>query len=358
MSELTRFLAGSTLHPQRPIPILTSSRIRLARNIGQEIFPERLSPQQREELKNRIIDRLKNLPEFKSFVIFEMHNLTLSEAGVLAERHLISKELVEREGAAVLISPDRKISIMINEEDHFRIQIVDTEMNLAPLSKTAESVTSAIAREFPFADSPRYGFLTACPTNLGTGMRVSVMMHLPGLVMDGEIEKVIRSLNMCGLTVRGSFGEGSDAAGSIFQISNQRTLDRSAEKIVENVQDWLKSLIEQERNARRRVVRRNRNVFLDQVGRLYGEFRFGILLSENEALTGLSIMRLACDLGIFPEYTRIRFDELLTESRDAHIYVRNKIAGTSKPNELADRCRATLFREAFATLPPPDFSRI
>lgn len=358
MSDLKRFLANSTLCPQHSLPVLLSSRIRLARNLADEVFPDRLSPQRREDLKKRILDKLTKLPGLGDAVVFEMHDLAPEEAEILVERHLISKELVEREGAAVLISPDRKISVMINEEDHFRIQIMDTEMNLSRLAGTARELVGSIARELPLAFSPRYGFLTACPTNLGTGMRVSVMAHLPGLVMDGLMEKVVRSLNMCGLTVRGSLGEGSEAAGSIFQISNQRTLDLPEEKIVDNLCDWLKSLIEQERNARRRVLRRNRNVFFDQIGRLYGEARFGMLISENEALTGLSLMRLACDLGIFPEYARVRFDELLVETRDAHIRFRNKITDSAKPCELADRCRAALFRETFATLPPPDFSRL
>lgn len=358
MSDLKRFLANSPLHTQRSVPILLSSRVRFARNLAGEIFPDRLSPQQRDELKNRILKTLKKLPEFEDAVVFEMHDLSLVESEILVERHLISKELVEREGAAVIISSDRKISVMINEEDHFRIQVMDAEMNLSTLAETAQKIADAIADKLPFASTERYGYLTACPTNLGTGMRVSVMAHLPGLVMDGQMEKVVRSLNMCGLTVRGSLGEGSDAAGSIFQISNQRTLNQPAGKIVETLRDWLKSLVEQERNARRRVVRRSKNMFFDQVGRLYGEARFGMLLSENEALTGLSLMRFACDLGIFPEYTRVRFDELLNETQDAHIRFRNKIAGTSKPNELADRCRATLFRETFATLPPPDFSKL
>ena len=358
MSDLKRFLADSNLLPHRSLPILISSRVRLARNLADKVFPERLSPQEREDIKQCILSTLKKLPELADSVCFEMHDLALSEAEMLVERHLISKELVEREGAAVVISPDRKLSIMINEEDHFRIQVMDAEMNLSLLAETARTLSEAIARELPFASSPRYGFLTACPTNLGTGMRVSVMAHLPGLVMDGQMEKVVRSLNMCGLTVRGSLGEGSDAAGSIFQISNQRTLAQTPQKIAATLQDWLKSLVEQERNARRRIVRRNKSIFCDQVGRIYGESRFGMLTSEGEALTGLSLMRLACDLGIFPEYTRVRFDELLIETQDAHIRFRNKIAGTAKPSELADRCRATLFRETFATLPPPDFSRI
>lgn len=357
MSELKRFLADSTLLPQRSIPILMKSRIRLARNLSDAVFPDRLSPQQRDDLKNRIIKVLKGLPRFEDFAVFQMQDLTLGEAEILVERHLISKELVEREGAAVLISPDRKTSIMVNEEDHFRIQFMDTESDLLPLLNAAREVEEYIRLEFPFARSSRYGYLTACPTNLGTGLRASAMLHLPGLVMDGQMEKVVRSLNMCGLAVRGSFGEGSDAAGSIFQISNQRTLVRESKKIVDNLQDWLKSLVAQERNARRRVIRRQKNVFCDQVGRLYGEARFGMLCSEGEALTGLSLLRLACDFGVFPEYVRTRVDELLTETQEAHIRFRNKIAGMARPNELSDRSRATLLREALATVPPPDFSK-
>lgn len=357
MSAIKRFLADSTLLPRRSLPILMSSRVRVARNLADEIFPERLSPQARETVKNRILAVLTRLPEFENATVFEMHDLSLGEAKMLVERHLISNDLVEREGAAVVIAADQKVAVMLNEEDHFRIQSLDTEMDLSVPAALANAVERAIAREFRFAESSRYGFLTACPTNLGTGMRVSVMAHLPGLVMDGQMGKVVRSLNMCGLAVRGWLGEGSDAAGSIFQISNQRTLGIAPEKIVENLQSWLQSLVEQERNARRRILRKGKNVFFDQIGRIYGEARFGVLLSEAEAISALSLLRQACDLGIFPEYARARFDDLLVEGQDAHIFFRNKITGTARPNEWADRCRSQLFRETFATIPPPDFSK-
>lgn len=357
MSALKRFLAESAMLPCRSLPILLSSRVRLARNIADEIFPERLSSQRRYAIKKRMLEVLLALPEFENASVFEMQELALAEAEILVERHLISKELLEREGAAVVISQNQKIAVMINEEDHFRIQALDAETNLSSLSSLAHSVAASIGKKLRFAESPRYGFLTACPTNLGTGIRVSVMAHLPGLIMDGQMGKVVRSLNMCGLAVRGWLGEGSDAAGSIFQISNQRTLGTDAEKIVANLQEWQQSLVEQERNARRRVLRKSKNVFFDQIGRIYGESRFGVLLSAGEALSALSLLRLACDLGIFPEYARARFDDLLIEGQNAHVFFRNKIAGTSHPNEFADSCRAKLFREAFATIPPPDFSK-
>lgn len=357
MSALARFLADSALTARPSLPILRSFRIRLARNLSDAFFPDRLAPRERDALKTRMLDALTRLPEFEDATIFDMRELTPTEARLLAERRLISAELVEREGAAVIISADRKCAVMLNEEDHLRIQTTVTDPDLAQLARTASALSEAIGAALPYARSPRYGFLTACPTNLGTGMRVSVMAHLPGLVMDGQMEKVVRALDMCGMTVRGWLGEGSEPTGGFFQISNRRTLDRPAAEIVANLLEWSRSIIEQERNARRRVVRKNRVGVADQIGRVYGESRFGVTLSQGEAVSALSLLRLACDLGVFPEYARARIDDLLEEALDAHIAFRKKIPEDREHKTALDRARASLFREVFSTVPPPDFSK-
>lgn len=358
MSALARFLADSALITRPSLPVLRSSRVRLARNLADAFFPDRLAPRERDALKTRMIDALTRLPEFEGATVFDMRGLEPTEARLLAERRFISAELVGREGAAVVVSADRKCSVMLNEEDHLRIQATDANPDLARLARAAEALSDAIGAALPYARSPRYGFLTACPTNLGTGMRVSVMAHLPGLVMDGQMEKVVRALDMCGMTVRGWLGEGSDATGSFFQISNRRTLDRPADAIVADLVEWSRSLVEQERNARRRVVRKNRTGVADQIGRVYGESRFGVTLSQGEAVSALSLLRLACDLGVFPEYARARIDDLLEEALDAHVAFRQKIPEDREHAAALDRARATLFRETFSTIPPPDFSKL
>lgn len=355
MSTFSDFFKKTTGTPNRSVPVILRARARLARNLSEDFFPERLNPKERNAVKNKILATLKKSKILAGTFVFDMETIEPAEKEILVERHLISKDLAERAGAAVVISPDAKISVMINEEDHFRIQIMDSETDLKKIHRHAQQLGDELSTLFPFAFSEQHGFLTACPTNLGTGLRISAMVHLPALVMDGQMEKVVRALNICGLTVRGWHGEGSESIGSIFQISNRHTLGVSEEKIVANLQNWLEGIVEQEKNARRRVLQRDKFAFFDQVSRIYGELRYSVLLSEAEAMSMLSVVRMACDLGIFPEFTRQRIDDLLLESQAAHVAF---YAGTPQTTETLPRARANSFRDAFSIIPPPTFSAV
>jgi len=190
------------------------------------------------------------------------------EKQILVERHLISRELSGSvQGSAVLISKDQSFSVMVNEEDHLRIQILRAGFQLKKAWTTINEFDTALEDNLDFAFSPTLGYLTACPTNLGTGMRGSAMMHLPALVMAGQMEKIVRAVNQLGMVVRGLFGEGSDASGSIFQISNQTTLGESEEEIIKRLNSALQSIIEHELNAREKLLEADAGKVFDKVGR-------------------------------------------------------------------------------------------
>ena len=338
MSDLKRFLADSNLLPHRSLPILISSRVRLARNLADKVFPERLSPQEREDIKQCILSTLKKLPELADSVCFEMHDLALSEAEMLVERHLISKELVEREGAAVVISPDRKLSIMINEEDHFRIQVMDAEMNLSLLAETARTLSEAIARELPFASSPRYGFLTACPTNLGTGMRASVMMFLPALTRGGYMESLANRLSKIGLTVRGLFGEGSGAHGSIYQISNQVTLGVSEEEILRRLNEAVTQITASEQKARESITGDALDRLTDRIKRSEGVLKYAYMISSSEFIKLFSDVRFGIALGVVEGVGYGQLGELLVAAMPATLTL--EAEPSPKTEAARDKLRA------------------
>ena len=207
---------------------------------------------------------------------------------------------------------------MINEEDHLRIQYQDW-FQLAFFMEKVERIDAELESGLDLAFSKEFGYLTACPTNLGTALRASVMMHLPGLVISEHMEKVTRAVNQLGITVRGLFGEGSDATGHVFQISNQQTLGESEEAIISRLGAVFKTIIDHEINARFKYLEENRSRLLDQIGRAFGILQNAHLLTSNEAMGMLSLIRLAVDLGMLPESNRTNIDRLFIECQPGHI---------------------------------------
>ena len=336
-------------------PIVLSTRIRLARNLNRFPFPGRAKGEQRRELARVCRETLESLPKMKKAQTYAMRDLNEVEKQVLVERHLVSRELSSCKDGMVVISRDQTCSVMINEEDHLRIQVVRGGFHLKRAWKQADSLDTAIEGALDFAFSPSLGYLTACPTNVGTGMRASAMLHLPGLVMAGQMDKVMRALNQDGLAVRGWFGEGSEAFGSIFQISNQQTLGPSETEILNTLSGWLKSVIEQEENARLRLLEDNPEQFFDKLSRSFGVLRHARLLSSSEAMNNLSLMRLACDMGVFPEDYRALVDRLIIENQPGHIQIRTEV---ELDTHKRDFIRAAIFRESFKQLPDPAFDII
>ena len=218
-----------------------------------------------------------------------------------------------------------------------------------------DAFDSELEKSLDIAFSSEFGYLTACPTNLGTGLRASVMMHLPGLFLSGEMERVIRAVNQLGITVRGLFGEGSDAAGHIFQISNQQTLGESEQGILKRLSVVLKTVVDHEMNARRKYLEQNRTMVCDRIGRSFGTLKNAHIISSDEALNLLSIIRAAVDFEILPDDLRPKVDKLMIECQPGHIQYAVK---ESIDPEVRDVSRANKLREAFEKFPTLDFDKI
>ena len=334
-------------------PIVLSTRIRLARNLATCPFPARARPLQRRKVQKRCLDALATLPRLHHGHFLAMDGIDSLNRALLAERHLISKELAASRSGAVAISRDQTCSIMVNEEDHLRIQVLRGGFQLLRAWRIATQVDTALERTLAMAYTERLGYLTACPTNVGTGLRASTMLHLPGLVFDGEMQRVIRALNQDGLVVRGWHGEGSESTGCIFQVSNQHTLGNSEQAILAHLVFWLRHIIEHEQHARYRLMRENAPRLVDRIMRSHGILTLAHILKTGEAMDALSCMRLACDLGMLPPETRALVDRLTLHCQPAHIQ-----AAVKEKLNPAERAfiRARLFREAFASTPPPDYA--
>jgi protein arginine kinase len=334
--------------------IVLMTRIRLARNLAGKPFPGWSKQAQRAEILEACRVAVASTPPMKrsaSAIVSELSDL---EKQMLVERHLISRELSgSSEGAGVVINKDQTVSVMINEEDHLRIQVLRAGFQLKKAWSIINTLDSELEGRLDYAFSPRLGYLTACPTNLGTGMRASAMMHLPALVISGQMEKVVRAVNQLGMVVRGLFGEGSDASGSIFQISNQTTLGESEEAIIKRLGSVLESIVEHELNARAKLLEGDSIKLFDKIGRAYGILQNSHQLTSTEAMNLLSLLRLGIDLGVFPEESRAIIDRLFIESQPGH--VQNSAKHDLASNER-DILRASRLRTEFATFAKPTFS--
>lgn len=348
--------AELTQKASKSSPVVLSTRLRLARNMAETAFPERANAAQRRDIMASCAEQLAAMRQTKNGDLLEISELSDLEKQVLVERHLISRELCEgMAGSAVYINKDQTCSVMINEEDHLRIQFLKSGFNLKSVWKQIDRFDSDLERSFNVAFSPEFGYLTACPTNLGTGLRASVMMHLPGLVISEHMERVIRAVNQLGITVRGLYGEGSDASGHVFQISNQQTLGESEAEIVDRLGNVLKTVIDHEVNARFKYLEDERSKLLDQIGRAFGVLRGAHVVSSTEAMNLLSLMRLAVDFGMLPEENRSAVDRLFIECQPGHIQYEAK-QGIDPDGR--DTVRADRLREEFTQLPPLDFDKL
>ncbi len=337
-------------------PVVLSTRVRLARNITDIPFPGWAKEAQRREVLSACMGVIAKLPQMKKGSQFSVDDLSDLEKQILMERHLISRELINaKKGSGLVISEDQSCAVMVNEEDHLRIQHLRSGFRFKEAWKTINEIDSALEKEIDYAFSLDLGYLTACPTNVGTGMRASAMMHLPALVIASQMEKVIRAVNQLGIAVRGVFGEGSDASGSIFQISNQQTLGESEEDIIKRLVNVLNSVIEQENNARNKLLEKDPIKLVDKMSRAYGVLKNSHLLSSAEAMNLLSLLRLAIDLKVLPEDNRGQIDRLFIESRPGHIQYAAE--DEIDPNQR-DEYRAKYIRAQFTELKSLNFDKL
>jgi protein arginine kinase len=334
--------------------IVLMTRIRLARNLASVPFPGWARPAQREEAYDLCQAAVTSAQLMKRSLTVGVSELSVLEKQILVERHLISRELSgAKSGAGVVISHNQAISVMINEEDHLRIQVLRSGFQLKKAWNAINDLDTALEEQLDYAFSPTKGYLTACPTNLGTGMRASAMMHLPALVIAGQMEKVVRAVNQLGMVVRGQFGEGSDASGSIFQISNQTTLGESEPEIIKRLGSVLNTIIEHESNARHKLIESDAGKLFDKIGRAFGILQNSHVLNSAEAMNLLSLIRLGIDLGIFSEEERPKVDRLFIEAQPGHLQHAQR--GEFDPAQR-DLLRATRLRSEFANFTHPDFS--
>ena len=285
--------------------VVVSSRIRLARNIEGMKFARIASD---EELKN-ILKLMKESKIDGSLHFVNLDDLDSTMQRSLVEKHVISNDLLGMKHAGILLNDNEDVAIMINEEDHLRIQVMKPGFNLEDALSEALKLDDKISEKVKYAYNEKYGFLTACPTNVGTGLRASVMLHLPALRITGKIERVLDVVNKVNLNVRGVYGEGSEAIGDLYQVSNKASLGLSEEEIVNNVKGIVKKLIEQERKAREYLKSKGLE-FEDKVYRAYGSLMYAKKMSYSECAKLISIVRLGINMGIIDEIDNRKLNEI------------------------------------------------
>ena len=332
--------------------IVMSSRIRLARNLSEVVFPGHAKKEQRIQSLEVLRPAVESLPQMKGGFADSMDKLLPLDKQILVERHLISREHAAKgSGSGLVLSADQMLCVMINEEDHLRMQVVFPGLQLSEAWQEIDAVDSQLEKQLQYAYSGELGYLTACPTNLGTGIRVSAMLHLPALVLAEQINQVVQAVNKLGLAVRGLHGEGSEALGNVFQVSNQMTLGEMEAEIIQRIQKVLKQLIQNEENARGTLLEQKPKTVFNQIGRAYGILANAHSISSKEAMNLLSLMRLGVDLEVFTGLNRALVDELFLLSQPAHLQtlftgklsaderdilradmLRDRMAGVSRPN--------------------------
>jgi protein arginine kinase len=337
--------------------IVVSSRVRLARNLRDKPFPGWAKKSERLDVMNLVKQAVEHLPEMAESYSENLEALSPLEKQVLVERHLISREHAAKGvGSAVVMNAPQSLSVMINEEDHLRMQAIRCGLQLDNVFKMINRVDSELEDSLEFAYSSELGYLTACPSNVGTGMRASAMLHLPGLVMSDQINKIINSVNKIGLAVRGLHGEGTEAMGNLFQVSNQTTLGEAEEEIIGRLNRVIEQVIEHEQNARALLAQRKAITLHDQIGRAYGLLCHSYSISSKEALNLLSIIKLGIDLSVFPDAHRFPVDELFIETQPAHLQKGAQVVKMS--SEERDALRATIIRAKLSQVPQPDIARL
>ena len=323
--------------------IVLSTRIRLARNLEGFAFPGRARDGERLRVLSRVREAMDSMPSMQSHLLVRVDNLGGEERLLLHERHLVSKELAGldpqhpvRSGAAVFLGDG--MGVMVNEEDHLRLQTLRSGFALSDAFSDIERIDEELGSRVPFAYHQEFGFLTSCPTNTGTGMRASVLIHLPGLVLTKEIGKTLAGLQQMGLTYRGLYGEGSEVVGNFFQISNQTTLGRPEEEIIDQLMYVLRTVISREEDARRVLLRDAGYIIEDKLWRAYGTLRYARSLSFEEAMNYLSGVRLAVGLKLISGLSVYTLNKLLIFSQSAHLaYAEGKALTESEANLVRAR---------------------
>ena len=331
--------------------IVLSSRVRLARNLKGMAFPGWAKKAERVKALDQIRPAVEALPQMSDAFSESMDNLTVLDKNILVERHLISREhAAKNAGSGLVLNREESLCVMINQEDHLRMQALRPGLQLKQAWHAIDQIDSKLEKKLGYAFNGDLGYLTACPTNLGTGIRVSAMLHLPGLVLAEQINLIIQAVNKLGLAVRGLYGEGTEALGNVFQVSNQMTLGEAETDIVERLNKVLAQIIEHEENARAMLLEKKPKSVYNHIGRAYGVLANAHSISSKETMNLLSLMRLGVDLGLFADVERWLVDELFIVTQPAHLQKRfsEKLSA-----EERDLLRADMLRERLRNVSRP-----
>ncbi len=333
--------------------VVLSSRVRLARNLVGAPFAAKSGRKDRLATLEACRDQVLRAGLAERLVWIDLHEAPMMQRSLLVERQLISKQHSkgrpiglgageDPRGVAFSV-PDERLSIMVNEEDHLRIQTIRSGLALSAAWQDVDKIDDKVEAGLDFAFSPRFGYLTACPTNVGTGVRMSVMLHLPGLRLTGEIEKVKRAATDMSLAVRGFYGEGSEAVGDLYQLSNQTTLGKSEAQILKELEsEIIPRVIEYERESRRNLLEKRRVVIEDQVCRAWGLLNNARLLTTEEAMQALSLVRMGMLTGLLKQgvdYKQV--NQLMLLVQPAHL---QRVVGKELDQEQRRVARATFMR--------------
>jgi protein arginine kinase len=352
--NLHQFLTPPAESARRKGPhdrIVMSSRVRLARNVRNAAFPGWAKKPERIRVLELIRPAIESLPEMQDAFSESMDNLSTLDKQILVERHLISREHAAKSaGSGLVLNREESLCVMINEEDHLRMQALRPGLQLKQAWMAIDQADTSLEKKLDYAFSTDVGYLTACPTNLGTGIRVSAMLHLPGLVLAEQINPIIQSVNKLGLAVRGLYGEGTEALGNVFQVSNQMTLGETETAIVERLDKVLSQIIEHEENARGTLLEKKPKMVYNQIGRAYGTLANAHSISSKETMNLLSMMRLGMDLGLFAGSDRSLTDELFILTQPAHL---QKQHSEKLSAEERDVLRADMLREHLRNVSRP-----
>ena len=329
--------------------IVISSRIRLARNFPIIPFPHWAKKEQEEKIVEKSKAAVLAAPQLKKASFFMLSNLDNLDRQFLVERHLMSHEHAMRSnGKAICLTENEVISIMINEEDHLRIQVMKSGFDLDDVWQIIDKLDDDLSKKSSFAFSKELGFLTACPTNTGTGMRASIMLHLPALVMTRQVNRVLDAIAKLSFTARGLYGEGTQATGNFFQISNQVSLGQKEEEIIDNLKGVIRQVIDQEKTARQNMLSKHRFMLDDRIWRSYGTLMNAHIITSQETIELLSLLRLGQDLGIVKDLERSLINELLMLTQPAHL---QKIEKKKLTPQERDIKRADLLRKKLTSKP-------
>ena len=328
--------------------IVISSRIRLARNLRGYPFTSIGSPEKLSEVETLIREKLEENDIIPDMTYLKLKDLTQLERNLLVERHLISKDHAEKNSArALALDKKESLSIMVNEEDHMRLQVLKSGLQLTESWKEIDELDNRLEKELPYAFSPQFGYLTACPTNVGTGMRISVMLHLPALTVTKQVEKVFQSLIRIKFIVRGLYGEGTYATGDFYQIANQISLGYAEKDIINEIYNIIPEIIKYERTWREKLLADPTKHLEDRIWRAYGTLRYASSITSQEISDLLSVIRVGITVGLIKDIDIKTLNEIFIFSQPAHLQKMEKKTLTAAERDIA---RAQYLRKKVASL--------